>query len=154
IKDARLALGGVAHKPWRDPEAEAALRSQPADSNAFAKAAEILLRGAKGFAHNTFKIDLARRAIVRTLAQAAMSTGRRWRVPTRPTKTSVSPAVLPFARFTTTRSSSTTSRSRWCSPRSGRLLGSRPLWFTLTTRQKHTLPICTHKLIRPTLSTN
>lgn len=74
IKDARLALGGVAHKPWRNPEAEAALRGQPADSNAFAKAAEILLRGAKGFAHNTFKIDLARRAIVRTLAQAANGT--------------------------------------------------------------------------------
>jgi xanthine dehydrogenase YagS FAD-binding subunit len=74
IKDARLALGGVAHKPWRDPEAEAALGSQPADSNAFAKAADVLLRGAKGFAHNTFKIDLARRAIVRTLAQAANGT--------------------------------------------------------------------------------
>jgi xanthine dehydrogenase YagS FAD-binding subunit len=74
FKDARLALGGVAHKPWRNPEAEAALRGQPADSNAFAKAAEILLRGAKGFAHNTFKIDLARRAIVRTLAQAANGT--------------------------------------------------------------------------------
>jgi xanthine dehydrogenase YagS FAD-binding subunit len=74
IKDARLALGGVAHKPWRNPEAEAALRGQPADSNAFAKAVEILLRGAKGFAHNTFKIDLARRAIVRTLAQAANGT--------------------------------------------------------------------------------
>jgi xanthine dehydrogenase YagS FAD-binding subunit len=74
IKDARLALGGVAHKPWRNPEAEAALRGQPTDSTAFAKAAEILLRGAKGFAHNTFKIDLARRAILRTLAQAANGT--------------------------------------------------------------------------------
>lgn len=71
IKEARLALGGVAHKPWRDLEAEAALRNQTADSNAFAKAAEILLRGAKGFSHNAFKIDLARRAIVRTLTQAA-----------------------------------------------------------------------------------
>jgi xanthine dehydrogenase YagS FAD-binding subunit len=74
IKDARIALGGVAHKPWRNPEAEAALRRQPADSNAFAKAAGILLHGAKGFAHNTFKIDLARRAIFRTLAQAANGT--------------------------------------------------------------------------------
>lgn len=74
VKDARLALGGVAHKPWRNPEAEAVLRSQPADLNAFAKAAEILLRGAKGFAHNTFKIDLTRRAICRTLAQAANGT--------------------------------------------------------------------------------
>jgi xanthine dehydrogenase YagS FAD-binding subunit len=74
IKEARLALGGVAHKPWRDLEAEAALRNQTADSNAFAKAAEILLREAKGFSHNAFKIDLARRAIVRTLTQAANGT--------------------------------------------------------------------------------
>ena len=74
IKEARLALGGVAHKPWRKPEAEAALRGQPAKSDAFAQAADILLRGAKGFAHNAFKIDLARRAIVRTLTQAANGT--------------------------------------------------------------------------------
>ena len=56
IKDARLALGGVAHKPWRDREVEA------------------LLRGAKGFGHNDFKIELARRAILRTLGQAARGT--------------------------------------------------------------------------------
>jgi xanthine dehydrogenase YagS FAD-binding subunit len=74
IKEARLALGGVAHKPWRNAEAEAALRGQPAKSDAFARAAEILLRDAKGFAHNAFKIDLARRAILRTLAQAANAT--------------------------------------------------------------------------------
>jgi xanthine dehydrogenase YagS FAD-binding subunit len=74
IKGARLALGGVAHKPWRDLEAEAALRNQAADSNTFAKAAQILLRDAKGFSHNAFKIDLARRAIVRTLTQAANGT--------------------------------------------------------------------------------
>lgn len=74
IKEARLALGGVAHKPWRKPEAEAALRGEPAKPDAFAQAAEILLRGAKGFAHNAFKIDLARRAILRTLAQAAKGT--------------------------------------------------------------------------------
>jgi len=74
IKEVRLALGGVAHKPWRDLEAEAALRNQTADSNAFAKAAEIVLRDAKGFSHNAFKIDLARRAIVRTLTQAANGT--------------------------------------------------------------------------------
>src|SRR5262245_13221171 len=74
IKQARLALGGVAHKPWRNLKAEAALRNQSADSHAFAKAAEILLRDAKGFSHNAFKIDLARRAIVRTLTQAANGT--------------------------------------------------------------------------------
>jgi xanthine dehydrogenase YagS FAD-binding subunit len=74
IKQARLALGGVAHKPWRDAAAEAALRGQPANQAAFARAADILLRDAKGFAHNTFKIELARRSIVRTLTQAAQAT--------------------------------------------------------------------------------
>jgi xanthine dehydrogenase YagS FAD-binding subunit len=74
IKDARLALGGVAHKPWRDPAAEAALRGQAADPVTFARAADLLLRDARGFAHNTFKIDLARRAIVRALTQAARGT--------------------------------------------------------------------------------
>ena len=75
IKEARLALGGVAHKPWRDPAAEAALRGQAAErSDTFARAADLLLRDAKGFEHNAFKIDLARRAIVRALTQAANGT--------------------------------------------------------------------------------
>jgi xanthine dehydrogenase YagS FAD-binding subunit len=74
IKDARLALGGVAHKPWRDPAAEAALRGQAADRATFTYAADLLLRDAKGFGHNDFKIDLARRAIVRALTQAAQGT--------------------------------------------------------------------------------
>jgi xanthine dehydrogenase YagS FAD-binding subunit len=74
IKQARLALGGVAHKPWRDPAAEAALRGQAADSATFKRAADALLREAKGFPHNAFKIDLARRAIVRALTQAAKGT--------------------------------------------------------------------------------
>jgi len=74
IEEARLALGGVAHKPWRKSEAEAALRGQSAEAATFAKAADLLLRDAKGFSHNAFKIDLARRAIVRTLAQAAKGT--------------------------------------------------------------------------------
>jgi len=74
IKEARLALGGVAHKPWRDPEAEAALCGQPANEAAFERAAGLLLREAKGFAHNSFKIDLARRVIVRALTQAANGT--------------------------------------------------------------------------------
>jgi len=74
IKEARLALGGVAHKPWRDPAAEAALRGQPANSAGFAQAADVLLRDARGYGHNSFKIDLARRAIVRALTQAARGT--------------------------------------------------------------------------------
>ena len=74
IKEARLALGGVAHKPWRDPAAEAALRGQTAGQPTFGRAADILLRDAKGFEHNAFKIDLAHRAIIRALTQAAAGT--------------------------------------------------------------------------------
>jgi xanthine dehydrogenase YagS FAD-binding subunit len=74
IREARFALGGVAHKPWRSIEAEAALRGQPANEAAFAQAADIVLREAKGFGGNSFKIDLARRTIVRALSQAARGT--------------------------------------------------------------------------------
>jgi xanthine dehydrogenase YagS FAD-binding subunit len=74
IRQARLALGGVAHKPWRDTAAEAALRGQRADQASFTRAADLLLRDAKGHEHNAFKIDLARRGIVRTLTQAAQAT--------------------------------------------------------------------------------
>jgi xanthine dehydrogenase YagS FAD-binding subunit len=74
IREARLALGGVAHKPWRDPEVEAMLRGHAADELAFRGAADLLLCDAKGFSHNTFKIDLARRTIVRALTQAANGT--------------------------------------------------------------------------------
>ena len=69
-----MALGGVAHKPWRDTDAEAALRGQTAERAAFVQAADIILRDAKGHAHNAFKIELARRAIVRALTQAAHGT--------------------------------------------------------------------------------
>jgi xanthine dehydrogenase YagS FAD-binding subunit len=74
IKEARFALGGVAHKPWRNVQAEATLRGRTAKAAAFAEAAAIVLRDAKGFGHNTFKIDLAHRAIVRALSQAARGT--------------------------------------------------------------------------------
>jgi xanthine dehydrogenase YagS FAD-binding subunit len=74
IKDARIALGGVAHKPWRNADAEAALTGQAAHEAAFAHAADLLIHGAKGFEHNAFKIDLARRAIIRALTQAANGT--------------------------------------------------------------------------------
>jgi xanthine dehydrogenase YagS FAD-binding subunit len=74
IKEGRFALGGVAHKPWRDPQAESALRGQPANAATFAHAADVLLHDAKGYAHNAFKIDLARRCIARALTQAARGT--------------------------------------------------------------------------------
>ena len=71
IKEGRVALGGVAPKPWRDANAEATLRGRPVTAETFALAADWLLRDARGYAHNSFKIDLARRAIVRALTQAA-----------------------------------------------------------------------------------
>ncbi len=74
ITAARIALGGVAHKPWRMEEAEAALQGQAPDRAAFDQAAAILLRDAEGQGANDFKIDLARRAIPRALAQAAAGT--------------------------------------------------------------------------------
>ena len=74
IKEARLALGGVAHKPWRDRRWKRRCAGRPLTTQAFGRAADLLLRDAKGFSHNAFKIDLARRAIVRTLTQAAKGT--------------------------------------------------------------------------------
>lgn len=74
IREARFALGGVAHKPWRDPAAEAALRGRPANAATFDRAADVLLREAKGYAHNTYKIELARRCLARALTQAARGT--------------------------------------------------------------------------------
>jgi xanthine dehydrogenase YagS FAD-binding subunit len=74
IKEARLALGGVAHRPWRDRSAEALLIGRNTDEAAFTEAADRVLRDAKGFTHNAFKIDLARRAIIRALTQAAAGT--------------------------------------------------------------------------------
>jgi xanthine dehydrogenase YagS FAD-binding subunit len=74
IKEARIALGGVAHKPWRDPSVEATLRGRSAGHSTFTRATDLLLRDAKGLEHNAFKIDLARRAIVRALMQAAAGT--------------------------------------------------------------------------------
>jgi xanthine dehydrogenase YagS FAD-binding subunit len=74
IREGRFALGGVAHKPWRDAVAEATLSGQPANAATFARSAQMLLSGARGYEHNTFKIDLARRCIVRALTQAARGT--------------------------------------------------------------------------------
>jgi xanthine dehydrogenase YagS FAD-binding subunit len=74
IAAARIALGGVAHKPWRDRDAEALLENQAADDDAFIKVADKILSTARGRAHNTFKIELARRGIMRALRQAAAGT--------------------------------------------------------------------------------
>ena len=74
IKQARLALGGVAHKPWRDRSVEDMMSGEAPGRDVFAKAADALLKDAKSYGHNAFKISLARRAIIRTLTQAANAT--------------------------------------------------------------------------------
>ncbi|HEX3878060.1 MAG TPA: xanthine dehydrogenase family protein subunit M [Bryobacteraceae bacterium] len=71
VKNLRLALGGVAHKPWRATSAEQALNGAPANKESFTRAAEAALEGARGLAHNSFKIELAKRMIVNTLAELA-----------------------------------------------------------------------------------
>ncbi|WP_456312389.1 FAD binding domain-containing protein [Pseudomonas shirazensis] len=70
IKEARIALGGVAHKPWRTTEAEDFLKEKEPTRENFATAADLILQGAKGYEHNTFKIDLAKRAIIRNCFMA------------------------------------------------------------------------------------
>lgn len=71
VKDVRIALGGVAHKPWRKPEAEALLVGKTVTKENFRAVADSLLEGAIGYGNNTFKIELAHRAIIRALGQAA-----------------------------------------------------------------------------------
>ena len=69
VKDVRLALGGVAAKPWRALKAEAALRGKPADAAAFRAAAEAELADAKPLRDNGFKIELAKRTIAAVLGE-------------------------------------------------------------------------------------
>ena len=70
IKEARIALGGVSHKPWRVTEAEEFLKDKPASPLSFAQAADIILRGAVPYEYNSFKIELAKKAIVRNCMMA------------------------------------------------------------------------------------
>ncbi|MEQ7921063.1 xanthine dehydrogenase family protein subunit M [Xanthomonas sp. WHRI 1810A] len=71
IRDVRLTLGGVAHKPWRDKAVEASMKGQTVSRETFVAAADAMLRDAQPLEHNAFKIKLARRAIVRALSDAA-----------------------------------------------------------------------------------
>lgn len=74
ITSARLAFGGLAPLPWRDPAVEAALVGQPASTASFEAAAEALLKDARGQGHNDFKIPLVRRTLIaalRDLTEAA-----------------------------------------------------------------------------------
>jgi xanthine dehydrogenase YagS FAD-binding subunit len=69
VRDVRLALGGVAHKPWRAHVAEEALRGRPATAEIFRAAAEAELAAARPLPGNAFKVPLARNTIVSTLLE-------------------------------------------------------------------------------------
>ena len=73
IARAHIALGGVGTKPWRSPEAEAALTGKPATDASFRQAAEAALRSAKPQSENTFKIELANRCMTHALRMATAS---------------------------------------------------------------------------------
>ncbi|MEM5429323.1 xanthine dehydrogenase family protein subunit M [Cupriavidus oxalaticus] len=75
VRSARLALGGVAHKPWRVPAAEQALTGRPLSAHSAAEAARLLVDGARPYEHNAFKVGLAQRAVVRALQVAARPPG-------------------------------------------------------------------------------
>jgi xanthine dehydrogenase YagS FAD-binding subunit len=71
IRQARVVMGGVAHKPWRSLEAEAALSGRPASEESFRRAAEAALKDARPLAHNAYKVELGKRAVVRALTRAS-----------------------------------------------------------------------------------
>lgn len=71
IQEARLAMGGVAHKPWRLTEAEHLLKGLPANEASFNKAATVAMHGAKAYGFNNFKLKMAPKAIVQSLKQAS-----------------------------------------------------------------------------------
>jgi xanthine dehydrogenase YagS FAD-binding subunit len=73
IQEARVALGGVAHKPWRSRETERLLKGARADADAFARAAAACVAGAQPRAENAFKVELAPRTVVRALQLASRS---------------------------------------------------------------------------------
>jgi xanthine dehydrogenase YagS FAD-binding subunit len=75
VIDVRIAMGGVAHKPWRDTAAEEELINKAATRENFLSAAERILSNAKGYEHNEFKIKLGKNAIVRALEEAAAMGG-------------------------------------------------------------------------------
>jgi xanthine dehydrogenase YagS FAD-binding subunit len=69
IRDCRIALGGVAHVPWRAERAEAALRGRPVAAESFAAAADAELAAAEPLRDNAFKVPLARQVLIRTLEE-------------------------------------------------------------------------------------
>ena len=71
IRNIRLAMGGVAHKPWRLTAAENFLKGKPVSIENFKQAANIAIKDAKGYGHNNFKLKLAANTIVETLKKVS-----------------------------------------------------------------------------------
>ncbi|WPU94204.1 xanthine dehydrogenase family protein subunit M [Mucilaginibacter sabulilitoris] len=71
IRNARLAMGGVAHKPWRLFDAEKSLTGKPVSEESFQQAAQLAMQGAKGYGHNAFKLKMAPAGITEALKHAA-----------------------------------------------------------------------------------
>ena len=74
VRSARLALGGVAHMPWRSEKTEEAMRGKPASDATYRLAADQILAGAKTYEHNAFKVAMAKETIVRAFTVAAGQT--------------------------------------------------------------------------------
>ena len=70
IKSARIALGGVAHKPWRSEDAELVLAGREMSIDLFQAASEKVVAGARPYAHNAFKVELAKQTVIRALSIA------------------------------------------------------------------------------------
>lgn len=75
IRNARIALGGVAHKPWRTQEAEQFLVGKAVDETLFQQAADLALSNAQPLEHNKFKVEMSKRAIRRALMVSANGGG-------------------------------------------------------------------------------
>ncbi len=76
-KSARIVLGGVAHKPWRSQAAEDLLVGERAEPEVFQRAADKALREARTYPYNAFKLELAKRLMLRTLEDLAANSGDR-----------------------------------------------------------------------------
>ena len=76
VRDVRIGLGGVAHKPWRALRAEAALRGQPANEASFRQAADAELAAAQPLRDNAFKVPLASNVLVRCLLDLSQGVAR------------------------------------------------------------------------------
>nr|WP_273378289.1 hypothetical protein [Actinopolymorpha pittospori] len=76
VREARLAFGGVAHRPWRASRAEEVLRGAPATTETFRRAADAELAAARPLAGNAFKVPMARNTVISVLHELAEQEGR------------------------------------------------------------------------------